>query len=417
MTLFGTIWITLIMIGMVKKDPKWMIGLTILSATLQCDNVIVINGSGLGPQVITSLAMIIKGFFYGNRWIISFPRKTKGLVFGFLALLTVILYSSIYNGVITRNYLRIAQLLMYVMCFFSMFKMGKYISEEYIYRLIRKLSIFLVVMGFIQIGITSGILPRIPLIRILFYNDTLSDVIYFTRNNYFRVMSTYMEPSYYAGFLVGAFYYFLSYAGKRRENLWLLFFLFIQIILSFSSTAYGAFLVVGILFIAGSYENKIKLYVLIGGIIGAFIMYFFFYDTLDLVILSKMQSGSGIARRYWDLAAIRNFKASPIIGIGYKQSRASSIIYTILGELGIVGFSLYWWLNIRILIAVLSKKKRQRNGLEFTRLCLAIVGVIACQVIGVPDLDICTYWMWMNILALCYSNKENVERGRLCTTL
>ena len=410
MTLFGIIWIILIIICMIQNNPKWMIGITVLSSTLQCDNVLVIGDSGLGPQVITSIAMIAKTFLICRSWKIKIQKKAIGIQLSVIILFLVVLLSSIKNDIISLNILRVLQLLVYIICFFCMYKVGKLVDDNYIYRLLRKLTIFLVIIGFIQIGITSGILPRIRLIQMLFYNDTLSDVVYFTRNNYFRIMSTYMEPSYYSGYIVGIFYYLLSYKEKRKENLWLLILLLIQILLSFSSTAYGAFCILGVLFIASSYEKRIKLYIILGGIAGALIMYVFFYNILDTVIFSKMESVSAIARSYWNMAAIHNFESSPLIGIGYKQSRASSIVFTVLSELGILGLLSYILVNAQIIFAAINRKRQLQNGLEYTSICLSIVGVVICQLIAVPDLDICTYWMWMNILALCYSHRICLQK-------
>ena len=403
MTFFGLLWILLIIICLMKKNPCWMIGLTILSSTLQCNNVLVIGGAGLGPQIITSIMMIIKTITLNKSLKITIYKKSKGMLFAVILLFLVALFSSVHNNVISKNYLRIIQLLVYIICFFCMFGMGKYLDDKYVYRIMRRITIFLVITGFIQLGITSGAFPRLNIIQILLYNDTLSDVVYFTRNNYTRILSTYMEPSYYAGYIIGAFYYFLSIKEKRQENMWLLVLLFVQIILSFSSTAYGAFCIIGVLFVSFSYEKKVKLYVLIGGLLLAIVMFTFFNNVLDAVVFSKMQSGSGIAREHWNMAALRNFNASPIIGVGYKQSRASSIIYTILSELGIVGMIAYFFLNIQWIYFIVNKNAQKQNGLEFTSICLAILGVVVCQIIAVPDIDICTYWMWMNLLSLSFS--------------
>lgn len=407
MTLFGLLWILLIVICMIKKNPGWMVAITIIASTLQCNNVMVLGTTGIGPQVITSIMMVIKAILLNKQLKIKIYKNSKGVLLATILLFLVVLVASVCNGVISQNYLRVAQLFVFITCFFCMFGIGKYLDDKYIYKLIRRITIFLVIVGFIQIGITSGIFPRLGIIQTLLYNDTLSDVVYYTRNNYIRILSTYMEPSYYAGYAVGAFYYFLSTKEKRKENLWLLILLFIQIILSFSSTAYGAMCIMAVLFISSSYEKKIKFYILFGGLFVALIMFVFFNNILDAVIISKMQSGSGITREYWNIAALRNYYSSPIIGVGYKQSRASSIIYTLLSELGVVGLVSYVFLNIHLVYYALSKKAQKQNGMEFTSICLAIIGVVICQIIAVPDVDICTYWMWMNLFALCYTHTTN----------
>lgn len=413
MTIFGLLWMTLILISMLLPNLNAMIVLTLLSSTIQCSNVIVMGGTGIGPQIITSAAFLIKMLFYKKNRKIRIRHDVLAIQLGVILIFTMVLVSSCANNTLGMNILRIMQLLIYILCFLAMYSAGENVDIEFVYNTLRKMTIFLLVIGIIQICITTGFFPRLSIFQAILYNDNLSDVIYFTRNNYFRILSTYMEPSYYAGFLVGAFYYFLSYKEKRQENLFLLAFILFEIIFTFSSTAYGAFALTGIIFFASSREGKLKIYVLVGGIIGLLVMYFGFHDVLDKVIFSKMESGSGIARHYWNIAAENVFMSSPIYGTGYKTSRASSLFYTLLAEMGILGFISYAYTNLQIILPVFLKKRRERWTQEYIGICLAVFSVVICQMIAVPDLDICTYWMWMNFLALIYSTdkrKKTEER-------
>ena len=389
MTFFGAIWILLIVYCMCSKIEN-MIVLTIISSTIQCSNVIVLNGVGIGPQVITSIACIARIWLAWRNLKVTIYLQKLLLFLGTIGIFLCVLLSSIINGVISQNYMRIMQLV--------------------IYMLIRKLTIALMIIGAIQIGITSGILPRLSIIRELLYNDTTSDVIYYTRDNYHRILSTYMEPSYFAGFAVGSFYYFLFYKEKRSENIVLLGIIMAEILLTFSSSAYGAFAFAGIIFLASSKEKNLKILIIVGATLGFVVMYTFFFDVLDTVIFSKATSGSAVARHYWNLAAIRNFNSSPVWGVGYKMSRASSIIYTILSEIGIIGMIVYIQLNLTILFPILSIRYKKTDN-ETKGLRLAIISVVLTQLIAVPDLDICTYWMWMNLLALRIAiNQQNSKR-------
>lgn len=49
-------------------------------------------------------------------------------------------------------------------------------------------------------------------------------------------------------------------------------------------------------------------------------------DILEEVVFKKMSSISATVRNQWNNRAIESFYSSPLIGVGYKQSRASSII-------------------------------------------------------------------------------------------
>lgn len=398
MTLFGLIWIIILIYCL--SDVKKILTLTIISATIQCSNVLEIAGIGIGPQVITSLTFIVRMVITKDGLVVHKKSKGKDICLLMLLLLTVIVVSNIINGNVASSLFKVFQLVIYMVCFFYMLKAGQYIDNDYLYKLIRRLTIFLLVVGFLQFGITSGILPRLGIVKTLLYNDTTNEFIYYNQQNYKRVLSTFMEPSYYAGYIIGAFYYLLSVKEKRKENYILLGLMLLQIILTFSSSAYGAFLIIGMVFIASPREKKFKLKIILFGLVGFALMYIFFYDILDSVIFSKGLSGSANTRYWWNRNALVMYKSSPIIGNGYKTSRASQIIYTMLAEFGVVGLISYCALNIKFLLFYFTKKYRLKFGENRIPVFVGILSVIATQIIGVPDLDICTYWMWANIIAL-----------------
>ncbi len=409
MTLFGVIWIVAIV--MCFSSIKNMVALVIISSVLQCSNVVELGNTGIGPQVITSFAFIIR-MMMGFNGRLKLSKRDSRYIYLWICLIAVIVFSSYYNNVLEDTLFKIIQLLIYIVCFFLMFHTYKSTDTDFVYSVIKKLSIALIIIGFIQLGITSRIIPRIGLMKMLFYNDSSATAaatyynrafIYFSR--YIRIFSTYMEPSYYAGYVVGAFYYFLSIKEKRKGNLFLIIILGVQIILTFSSSAYGAFLLVGILYVLTVKEWKTKFKTLLIGILGFAFMYLVFYDVLDTVIFSKMSSTSAAARISWNDLATTKFLESPVIGNGYKQSRASTIILTLLSETGIIGFAIYVLFNINFIRYVFTKNK---NGALYG-LSLAILSTIASQAIGVPDLEISTYWMWLNLFAVQYAIESKTK--------
>ena len=219
-----------------------------------------------------------------------------------------------------------------------------------------------------------------------------------------------MEPSYFVGFSIGALFYLFNYKKNRKKDLPLITALALSTILSFSSSGYGALLIAGLLYIAFSKEGKIKLYVLVGGTTVFAILYLGFYNVLDSVIFSKMQGGSAAARMTWNLEAMKAFQSSPMMGVGYKNCRASSMFYTILAELGVIGIVLYIVFILSIIWPVFTKRGQKLVGDEQVGVIFAIIGVTATQMIAVPDFDICTFWMWMNFLGLIIGRNKRRKR-------
>lgn len=415
MTIFGIIWIMLLILSLFV-NIKMMFALTIISSVLQCDNVLIIGENGVGPQIVASIFFIIKVLLlYRKNRQESFNQNTKNfrlLMLFLLGLLAIIVFSTIYNNAFQYSSLRVVQFGIYVICFYCMNRIGIKLDAKFIYTFIRTLTIFLLIIGFIQLLITTNIIPRFNIMTVLFYNDSLhSATVYYTRNNYFRILSTFMEPSYYACYLIGAFYYFLSFKNLYKKNMWLLVIIFIQIILTFSSTAYGTFAILWIIFILQNKSLNKKFLLILLSVLGILFAYIFFYNILDQVIFSKDTSGSAVARRSFDNRALRAFETSKIIGVGYKTTRASSIIYNILAELGILGLINYLLVLLYVIKNIFNKNTK---NMLLLAIYMALIGSMIAQIIAVPDLDNCSFWMWLNLLAVTYSCKHNeIEAGDL----
>ena len=405
MTVFGAVWLFLLGVAVLKKQSKFLITLVLFSTTLQSSNVFMINGQGIGPQIITSMIVT----FY-----LLIPKISKlkftiykdilNVRYMMIILLISVIFSCNRTGTFIENCLRILQIMFYIGCFFALYEAGKKLDKDYIYNTIVLLVIFILIVGVIQIIITGLDLPRYSIIRDVFWNDSANapNIVQFgwPYGKYFRFFATYMEPSYFVGFSVGAIFYFLNYKKDRRKANILLIGLFIATILSFSSAGYGALLITAIIYMAFSKDGKAKVFILISGILGFAILYFGFYGILDSVIFSKFSSASYAARKTWNIQAMLTFQQSPIFGVGYKNCRASNLFYTLLAEQGIFGMVIYILFIISIIKNIITKKKQNKIGNEQVGIIFAIIAVVATQMIAVPDLDICTFWMWMNMFAI-----------------
>ena len=415
MTLFGIVWLLLLFAAIVKSKKSMLVALVLISSTLQSSNVLVVNGQGIGPQIITSGVATL--YFMAPqirkmkvRVSKSFATTNKILIL----LLAYIVFDAVRTKTLGTNILRILQLLIYVLCFFEMKNVGETLDDDYVYCTLKKLSIFILVVGVFQVLATTNIIPRYWFFRDIFWNDSANApaIVQFMwpYGSYFRFFSTYMEPSYFVGFSIGALFYLFNYKKNRKKDLPLITALALSTILSFSSSGYGALLIAGLLYIAFSKEGKIKLYVLVGGTTVFAILYLGFYNVLDSVIFSKMQGGSAAARMTWNLEAMKAFQSSPMMGVGYKNCRASSMFYTILAELGVIGIVLYIVFILSIIWPVFTKRGQKLVGDEQVGVIFAIIGVTATQMIAVPDFDICTFWMWMNFLGLIIGRNKRRKR-------
>ena len=277
--------------------------------------------------------------------------------------------------------------------------------------MLRGVIIFVAVVGILQWLATMDILPIKRILKILFYNDDSMN-IYFNENDYYhnsRVYSTFMEPSYLAGFAVGAFYYLLSLKEKWKSNTPLFIILLIEIVLSTSSTAYAAIVLVGVIFIVNARQISLtkKCTLVFGAVIAFAVLYLQYYELLEKVLFNKWNSNSGVARRIMDNDALNAFYSSKLLGVGYKCVRGSSVLYSMLGEIGIIGTVLYTTTNAALYIPIINNRLiRSKLPNNYTAVLFGLLSAFVCLIIAVPDIDMCTYWFWMYCLAICMGYKK-----------
>ena len=414
MTLFGLLWSSAIAFCFCSKSIKNMTLLTLLAMIFQCNNFIEFGGLAVGPQLVTSILFIVRVMIFNFG---SFhPRKEMRTIrYAFFVFLIVCLISIIVNFSTIRNqnlsyFLRVLQIYIFAACAIAMSSVSRFFREREVYRYIEIITIIQLAIGVLQYIISLGIIPRLFIINELFYNDHGKVTYYYS--SFKRILSTYQEPSFYACFLVGAFYFFLASNVKSRRRNLILAISFIEIILTFSSTAYGALAIIGILYACLNITSKRGVFLVAAGSITAAVMFTLFRPILNSVIFDKSTSGSAAARRMWDYLSILDFKSSPIIGIGYKMSRASSLSITVLASEGIVGFAAIVCVVLTILLPLLSKRSRLAIGSVNIAIRYACLAAFCCLFIAVPDIDISPFWLWIYILQLSvYREKRSVSNG------
>ena len=408
MTLFTLIWSACMLYGFTTMNA--MVVMTLLFMTFQCANVVSFGGITVGPQILTSMCLIVR-FLIFSRFRVYKTKYNKLINVLLVVLIIEIIVSALYNNVISNNYLYILQLTTYVFCFVILRYSSMEFDEDLLYKILRGIIIFVAVVGILQWLATMNILPIKRILKVLFYNDDSMN-IYFNENDYYhnsRVYSTFMEPPYLAGFSVGAFYYLLSLREKWKSNTLLFIILLIEIFLSTSSTAYAALVLVGVIFIVNARQISLtkKCTLIICAVIVFSVLYFQCYELLEKVLFNKWNSNSGVARRIMDNDALNAFYSSELLGVGYKCVRGSSVFYSMLGEIGIIGTALYTMTNAIIYIPIINNRLiRSELPNNYAAVLFGLLSAFVCLVIAVPDIDMCTYWFWMYCLAICIGYKK-----------
>lgn len=367
----------LISLKNIRKFPFTVL----LSMCLQCVDCIRVAGVGIGPHIVTCCIYLIISI----KSRITLVRKNIFLVFG-LTLFGIIIISLNINNLMQLPMLfKSFQFLVYLLVANLLIKNISMTKQE-IKKVIDSLVIFLLVMGIIQVLMTINVLPDFWLFKQLFYNNT--DNVAFYNENYFRICSTFMEPSYYAPFLCALFFYYHKENGKKERIL--SYAILGEIILTFSTTAYVTFIGAYIIYLVMNMWNTktiiMKDIVFIGcGVLGIGVL-LVGTDVLDNVIFNKMSTTSAIVRNQWNDRALDSFYKSPVFGMGYKQSRASSIINCLLGELGVTGLISY----ILMFCGLFNRIKRESRSIVCV---LMVLCVLISQIVAIPDIDLSSAWL------------------------
>jgi hypothetical protein len=185
-----------------------------------------------------------------------------------------------------------------------------------------------------------------------------------------RIVGSFTEASAFAYASLGLF----GFTGK----LWLrgiypglngliALFTLIALLASTSTTAYAG---VGVLLAweylgclkairAGRGTSSCVVFALLGPLLAlvAIVMlaldhssWLFAQDLLNKTLFDKMTSSSGMERSSWNTQAIANFVATSGFGVGVGSTRASSLLFAVLGQLGVFGSITYGIFIVGVLV-------------------------------------------------------------------
>ncbi|MDO4617445.1 MAG: O-antigen ligase family protein [Lachnospiraceae bacterium] len=408
-TLFGIIWLAFLVYSCCSKNPHALLGMLLLSTVLQSTNVLVLSGgTGVGPLTITSGVYFLRMALYINQLVLAVRKETIALAL----FMTVIFLGLVLSDALSGNViLYFLQLLCYAMCFSQILKVEEVYEKAVVERIIINILWFVVIMGAVQFLMSCLIIPKFNIIRLLFYNEQgLTETVQFLiPERYPRLFSTFLEPSYCGAFLTGSFYYLIAQERNLEGNKLLAACVLAEIILTRSSTAYAAMLIGGIIF-AVLGKNKRLLYLLLPVAAAGLIVCIVQYDEIISLVAAKFASESGKERNKWNRYAILDFYDHKIIGVGYKQARASSLFYSILAQTGLLGLGSY----VSMLGTILHRSLDMPASSEpLTGAKLALITVVVSQVIACPDLDFCVFWYFMFVIAVFYYHEDiHYEYGK-----
>jgi hypothetical protein len=235
-----------------------------------------------------------------------------------------------------------------------------------------------------------------------------------------RISSTFVEPSYFAMFMVG----FLAWTYinlLKNENPTKIFYrLFIFFIALFSlvvSTSTTGFAARAIFFILHAFVNlfsrnnrivKIKIMIILLILsLTIFLLYFFVpgIDTiLNAIIFDKGTTNSSLHRLAADQFSFTVLHESNYFGAGLGSNRPSSFLTFLISNTGILGFLLIFISMVVLLIYAMRANSQKRASQEDVLSCeasgWALLVMIIAKVLAGPDLNFPPMWILLGYFIL-----------------
>jgi len=424
-TLFGVIWIILCIYYTFWRPFKSLLCLFLFSFVMQASAVLMVGEQAVVPSVVTGCFVILKYLINGHfKWRLSRTPASRAMLIYFVVIVAVSLVSSVsFRGVeiiegdntLRRivfdgelGLYRFVVVGIYGLCF-SIFAQTKGLWEASdVSNLIYRTSYLVLGVGIVQVLIGFEIIPKIPLFGDIFYSNINTASYYSPHEDVTRrLYATFIEPSYCAGFLCGTFWYIYALQERSIRRKLVLATLLLEILLTFSTTAYVAFAVGAVIYIAINRAKKLP---------KSFVMYFALVVTVLIIVIQTtpildpvidkivgsfhapetynwygqtVYIGSESIRTQWNINAMDLFKRTNGFGIGYSVVRASSLIPCILAQIGVIGTLAFVNLNARVFKDVKKYGADKQCG---AAVILLMACVLISQIVACPDLDFCVFW-------------------------
>lgn len=407
-TFFGLLWIVLIFYCFFSNDHRKLLFLALFSMIFQSNNILYIGETGIGTQIFTI------GIAWVRFWLVkTAPVKLRMawavLLFGGALIFTVVLSLLVNEALDSDHMISVAMLAVYAVFMGSLAKKNVRIDAKWLEKTEDIIIVTVLIVGVLQVLCKSGLSFLTGPLRLLIYNDVNNKDVIFNHKPLTRFYATFMEPSYCGAFLVGAFAMVSVRRNFSRKNIFLALAIGLAILMTRSSAAFGGVAIIVCLLLITRGKKRIFKYIIPAGIIIALLVFFFNMELLNEVIFDKGETSSAAVRNNWNEAALRAFKGSPILGVGYGSKRASSLFLTILAETGIVGCAVYLFNTLfQLKCAVWDKKHLEAKGRSYF-----VLGIIICQFIACPDLNFSPFWLGLYLSVLAFRIENNSSSGEV----
>ncbi len=240
-----------------------------------------------------------------------------------------------------------------------------------------------------------------------------------------RLRGTFQEPSMISPFLTGIFVYILAQLEKKFTYILPLILIFPLLFLTTSTTAYisvaaslAIFLILNFpirfknlsLFIR---KGKAKIFGIVLFslflaliILGLLIGFDFIFFSISTFVLEKPETLSYYSRTKANIHSLRLFLDTFFIGVGMGSHRGSSLVANLLAISGIFGTTLFFM----FIFAFLKYSYNTLKNTDYFPYFYLLPSLLIPMIISIPDITLPTFWQFIYITTLVLKIVEYNKR-------
>lgn len=400
------------------KKIEYISVLTIIATIFHSTSFIWIGESRITLFEICSLFLIIKFLFSFKK--ISFDSIDKLLLLFLVLVWTgTVISSFVFSGMIIDNfhainkviyhddYRRIAltgstviallRLSLKILLFFIIRTVFRRCDNREKYMsIVIKFSLFVVLsFGLFQYVDSLKLFDFRWLITLVHDSRLVPGDAYYS--GYDKLFSIFREPSYCGPWLNAFFWALVISKHKLIKNNFVIILIFIELVLTVSSTAVVSFVAMQVVYAREIGVNKnslIRILLFISLLVLCLLSFDIFNRNLSEVI-SKLSSTSGIERVEKIRYCYELFLASYLFGVGFHQVESMSLFSGLLAQVGIVGSLVFCYALFKII--------RTRSYNSVSKLSnVFILSIVISTELSCPGLlYVDTFWFGLYLWALC----------------
>lgn len=439
-SLFGVIWIALVLISF-TKEFKYTIYLQIFSFVFQSAWVAVI-GADLNASLITSVFLVFRYFaqFKSGRVIVPYWGK-RGIAYTVYVLIISIIAPFVFAGVTIAHMTNAGynfNLVEYYNLGFSvknltqpfaiiLYVIDAIIIYSYCHRhpicfddlkkMFNWIFYFVAIIGIVHVIFMYFRIP-LGIIRELFHNEyqiigaTYFD--YYKTKNVARLMSTFYEPSYCGVYIAGCLFSFLMEKKRKAGNIVLAAAVGL---LNMSSSFFATMLIFAICcglyrFLKYKRISGRNINLLMAALLAAVVLYFAFPSLRAMVInatVGKFASGSYDLRTRLNGYAWDAFLNTYGLGLGVNSVETTSLAVALIAQTGIIGTILYVFFISGLFKSIKKMEQEKRTFITAMISCSIIGGVVSCSA-----LNFSVFWLSIMCFSAMRVSDDAAMREKIC---